>query len=134
VIGPVIAMEVVIPIMKKEGGGSIINISSGTALMALPNNAAYSGAKRALAKISLVAREELKNSKINVSVVYPYITQTAFEINTIRDKSIKETPGEAESGGPQPPDSPEFVANIIVDGIKSGEAEIYAHDWMKNMK
>ena len=134
VIGPVIAMEKVIPIMKNEGGGSIINVSSGTALMALPNNAAYSGAKRALAQISLVAREELKDSKIKVSVVYPYITKTAFEINTIRDKSIKETPGEAENGGPQPPDSPEFVANIIVEGIKSGETEIYPHDWMKNMK
>ncbi|MGA2910292.1 MAG: SDR family oxidoreductase [Candidatus Microgenomates bacterium] len=134
VMGPVIAMEKVIPIMKKEDGGSIINISSGTALMALPNNAAYSGAKRALAQISLVAREELKDSGIKVSVVYPYITKTAFEINTIRDKSIKETPGEAEAGGPQPPDSAEFVANVIVEGIKSGEAEIYAHDWMKNMK
>jgi short-subunit dehydrogenase len=134
VIGPVIAMKEVIPIMKKEGGGSIINISSGTALMALPNNAAYSGAKRALAQISLVAREELKDSGIKVSVVYPYITKTAFEINTIRDKSIKETHGEAKSGGPKPPDSAEFIANVIVEGIKSGEAEIYAHDWMKNMK
>ena len=133
VIGPLVAMKEVIPIMKRAGGGSIINISSGTALMALPNNAAYSSAKRALAQISLVAREELKDQGIKVSVVYPYMTKTDFELNTIRNKSIKETPEDAEGGGPQPPDSAEYVAKIIVEGIKSGDAEIFAHDWMKNI-
>jgi len=36
-VGPVIAMREAIPIMRKQGGGAIINISSGTALMVLPN-------------------------------------------------------------------------------------------------
>jgi len=57
VVGPLTAMQAVIPIMQKQGGGSIINISSGTALMVLPNMAAYSSLKRALAQISLTARE-----------------------------------------------------------------------------
>jgi len=56
VIGPLVAMQAVIPLMQKQGGGTIINISSGTALMALPNMAAYSSLKRALAGISLTAR------------------------------------------------------------------------------
>jgi len=76
VLGPLLAMQAVIPYMQKQGGGSIINISSGTALMALPNMAAYSSLKRALVGISLTAREELKTDKINVGVVYPYITAT----------------------------------------------------------
>lgn len=38
VVGPLVAMQQVIPIMRKQGGGTIVNISSGTALMYLPNN------------------------------------------------------------------------------------------------
>lgn len=43
-------------IMRKQGGGAIVNISSGTALMYLPNMGAYSASKRALANLSLTAR------------------------------------------------------------------------------
>lgn len=130
VIGPLVAMQQVIPIMRKQGGGAIINISSGTALMYLPNNGAYSASKRALAGISLTARDELKTENITVSVVYPYITLTEFEKNT-----IKATDGNDEgiSNAPFPPDSAEYAAQKILEGIESGEAEIFAHDWMKKM-
>ncbi len=37
-IGPIVAMQQVIPIMRAQGGGSILNISSGTALMDLPGD------------------------------------------------------------------------------------------------
>jgi short-subunit dehydrogenase len=120
----------VIPIMRKQGGGTIINVSSGTALMYLPYNGAYSGLKRALANISLTAREELKKDNIVVSVVYPYMTLTDFEKNTIKDA----VPEEQEQGGGGPPfpaDTAEYVAQKILEGIESGQAEIFAHDWMK---
>lgn len=130
VIGPLVAMQQVIPIMRKQGGGAIINIISGTALMYLPNNGAYSASKRALAGISLTAREELKKDNITVSVVYPYITLTEFEKNTI--KSIDGN-DEGISNAPFPPDSAEYAAQKIFVGIESGEAEIFAHDWMKKM-
>ena len=58
VVGPLAAMKEVIPIMRKQGGGAIVNVSSGTALMILPNNGPYSGLKKALAHISLTARAE----------------------------------------------------------------------------
>jgi NAD(P)-dependent dehydrogenase (short-subunit alcohol dehydrogenase family) len=58
VVGPLIAMQHVFPIMRSQGGGMIVNISSGTALMYLPNMGAYSSLKRALGGISLTAREE----------------------------------------------------------------------------
>ena len=129
VVGPLVAMKEVIPIMRKQGGGTIVNISSGTALMYLPNNGAYSALKRALANISLTAREELKKDGIVVSVVYPYITLTDFENNTIKD-AISE--GEEQEGSvPFPVDTAEYVAQKILEGIESGEAEIFAHDWMK---
>lgn len=136
VVGPLIAMQEVIPIMRKQKSGLIINISSGTALMFLPGMAAYSSLKRALVGVSLTAREELKKDHITVSVVYPYITATDFEKNTIKNVSINGEQAEApqDSGGFElpPADSAEYVAEKILEIIKSGEAEIFAHDWMKN--
>ncbi len=129
VVGPLIAIQQVAPIMCKQSGGSIVNISSGTALMYLPNMAGYSSLKRALVGISLTARKELKKDNIAVSVVYPYITETDFEKNTIKDGLEREWSG--GDGPPSPPDSAEYVAQKILDVIESGEAEIYAHDWMK---
>jgi short-subunit dehydrogenase len=132
VVGPLVAMKEVIPIMRRQGGGTIINISSGTALMYLPNNGGYSSLKRALAHISLTAREELSNDNIVVSVVYPYMTLTDFEKNTIKDSSLVQAE-EQQVSIPFPPDTAEYVAQKILDGIISGEAEIFPHDWMKKM-
>jgi short-subunit dehydrogenase len=129
VVGPLVAMQAVIPIMRKQGGGAIINVSSGTALMYLPYNGAYSALKRALAHISLTAREELKKDNIVVSVMYPYMTLTDFEKNTIKD-AIPER-GEQDGGPPFPADTAEYVAQKILEGIVSEKAEIFAHDWME---
>jgi short-subunit dehydrogenase len=131
VVGALVAMQQVIPLMRKQGGGAIVNISSGTALMHLPNMSAYASLKRALADMSLTAREELKEDNIAVSVVYPYITLTNFERNTI--KYFSGSDEEQEPSGPFPADSAEHVAQKILEGIEGGEAEIFAHDWMKKM-
>jgi short-subunit dehydrogenase len=85
--------------------------------------------KRALALISLTAREELKEDNIVVSVAYPYITLTNFEKNTIRETPVPEN--EEEPTGPFPPDTAEYTAKKILEGIESEEAEIFTHDWMK---
>jgi short-subunit dehydrogenase len=132
VVGPLIAMQAVIPIMKKQGGGMIVNISSGTALMYLPNMGGYSSLKRALGGISLTAREELKKDNIIVSVFYPYITLTDFEKNTLREDDGIEWQ-EEHNHEYRPPDSAEYVAKKIMEGIISEETEVLAHDWMKNI-
>src|SRR6202162_122152 len=36
VLGPIVAMQAVIPLMRVQGGGSIVNINSGTAFMTVP--------------------------------------------------------------------------------------------------
>jgi len=131
VIGPLVAMQEVIPLMKKQKEGVIVNISSGTALMHLPNMSAYSSLKRALVGISLTVREELKDDNISVSVIYPYITLTDFEKNTIREG--KQNNFDEDRASLREFDTAEHVAEIILEGIKTGEAEIFAHTWMKNM-
>jgi len=129
-------MQQVIPIMRKQKAGMIVNINFGTALIYLANMSAYSSLKRVLAAISLTAHEELKKDNIAVSVVYPYITLTDFEKNTIVKHGIVEEESDSEeSDGPfHPPDSAEYIAQKILDGIKSEDAEIFAHDWMKNLR
>src|SRR5713101_810369 len=55
VLGPIVAMQAVIPPMRTQGGGSIVNINSGTAFMTIPQYSVYSSSKRALLGLSLTA-------------------------------------------------------------------------------
>lgn len=131
-VGPIVAMQQVIPFMRDQGGGVIVKVSSAVAFMTLPNNAPYASVKRGLAVVSLTAKEELKDDKIAVSVAYPYITLTNFERNTIRDVPIPES--EFEPRVPFPPDNAKYAAQKIVEGIENDEAEIFAHDWFKQRR
>jgi short-subunit dehydrogenase len=122
-------MKQVIKYMKKQKMGAIVNISSGTALMAIPGMSPYSSLKRALVGFSLTARAELEDFGISVSVVYPYITSTNFEKNTIKDGSL-----DHGDGPPMPGDPPEYVAKLILEAVETGKAEIFAHDFMEKRK
>jgi short-subunit dehydrogenase len=131
VVGPLLAMQLVIPHMREVGGGAIVNISSATALMSLPNMGGYSALKRALAGLSLTANEELKKDHISVSVIYPYMTKTNFEKNTIKGKEI---PVAWDGGGNLPPaDPPEHIAKLILKAIETGTPSILAHEWIAKM-
>ncbi len=105
VLGPIVAMQAVIPIMRGQGAGSIVNVNSGTAFMILPEYSVYSSSKRALLGFSLTARVELEKDGIVVSEVYPFITATNFGKNRM---------GHPAGGGPTSNyaagDPPEFVA------------------------
>jgi len=131
-IGPLAAMQEVIPIMRTLGGGNIVNISSGTSFMNIPNVGAYSSLKRGLNGLSLTAREELYKDNIIVSLVYPYLTETNFGKNML-GKPRLEAPQPKDSTLP-PGDPPKYIAEKIIEALQSGEAEILAHDWMRNIK
>jgi len=133
VVGPLAAMQAVIPVMRKQGGGTIVNISSGASLMNLPNMSPYSSVKRALNALTLTAREELKEDNIVVSVVYPYMTLTDFEERTIKDGPDTQY----EEGGDsalRPPDSAEFMAERVLEAVTTGQPEQFAHEWMKGLR
>lgn len=131
VIGPLVAMQAAIPVMRRQGGGAIVNVSSGTSLMAIPNVGGYSSSKRALNGISLTAHAELAKENITVSVVYPYITESGFYKNALT--AAGKARGHIQVHGNMPPaDTSEYVAEKILAAIESGAAEIYVHEWMKN--
>jgi len=83
VIGPIVAMQAAIPLMRAQGGGTIVNISSGTTLMYAPGLSGYSATKRALNGLTLTARNELAADKIVVSLVHPYVTKSDFYKNMV---------------------------------------------------
>src|ERR671933_2619809 len=114
---PLVATQAVLPAMRRQGAGAIVNISSGTSRMVLPGVGAYAATKAALNMLSLVAREELKPDGIVVSVVYPSVTATEFHdklrAGDIRVGAVDLTPH-----------SPEYVAKAIVRAILTSEAEV----------
>ena len=81
--GAVAAMQAVIPVMRQQGGGTIINISSVAGHVGLPFHAAYSATKFALNAMGKAARVELKGSGIHVLTVCPGYVRTGFGANEV---------------------------------------------------
>jgi len=123
VIGPLIAMQAVIPIMRKQGGGRIINTSSPTAKIILPGLGAYSATKTALRYMTLVSRAELAKDNIIVSVFYPFITSSNFGKNVFRGPGA---PAQGSNRNLPDPDSPDYTASRLVAAIGSDKKEITA--------
>jgi short-subunit dehydrogenase len=128
VLGPIVAMQAVIPVMRAQGRGSIVNINSGTAFMTVPQYSVYSASKRALLGFSLTARAELEKDRIVVSEVYPFITATNFGTNRM---------GSPAGGGPSANyaegDKPEFVATLVLQAIEEGHAQYFANERLRKM-
>jgi short-subunit dehydrogenase len=87
--GALSAMQAVIPVMRQQGGGSIINISSVAGHIPLPFHATYSASKFALNAIGNAAGVELKKEGIHVLTVCPGYVRTAFGENAIRGTELK---------------------------------------------
>jgi short-subunit dehydrogenase len=88
--GAVEAMQAVIPVMKQQGSGAIINISSVAGHIPLPFHAVYSATKFAMNAIGKGARIELKSSGINVLTVCPGYVRTDFGANALKGKEQKQ--------------------------------------------
>ena len=141
VLAPLLLMQAVIPGMRRQGQGTIVNISSGTTLLTLPNNGSYTATKLALNGLSLTARKELARDGIKVSLVYPSMTDTPFEEATqaFSDQAALWKPGPPAGPGGEAPqlppiDPPVLVARKVLEAIESGEAEVFAHERMAQLR
>ncbi|MFZ2804058.1 MAG: SDR family NAD(P)-dependent oxidoreductase, partial [Patescibacteria group bacterium] len=114
VIGPLVAMQCVIPIMRAQGGGRIVNISSMLSRMVIPQLGAYASTKYALNALSLTARAELEKDNILVSIMLPGLTATDFGKNSIKsDAAAQSMQSRGRENMPEP-DSADFVAGRIL--------------------
>lgn len=87
--GSLSAMQAVIPIMRQQGGGAIINISSVAGHIPLPFHANYSASKFAMNAVGKAAGVELKKDNIHVLTVCPGYVRTAFGENAVRGAELK---------------------------------------------
>lgn len=127
VVGPLLAMQKVIPLMRAQGGGMILNVSSMVSKAYYPSLGAYASTKYALNALSLTARAELEKDNIIVGIMLPGMTATDFGKNAIKsDEAAQGMQSRRRDNMPEP-DSPEYVAGRIKSAIESGAAETAAH-------
>jgi 3alpha(or 20beta)-hydroxysteroid dehydrogenase len=69
--GVLLGMRAVRPVMRRSGGGSIVNIASTAALRGVPGLLAYTGTKFAVRGMTQVAAVELAPEQIRVNVIHP---------------------------------------------------------------
>jgi NAD(P)-dependent dehydrogenase (short-subunit alcohol dehydrogenase family) len=74
--GPMLGMRSVIPLMRKQGGGSIINVTSSWAIVAAEGVAAYHATKGALRMLTKNAAITYAKDKIRVNAIVPGIVRT----------------------------------------------------------
>jgi short-subunit dehydrogenase len=87
--GAIGAMQAVIPVMRRQGGGTIINISSVAGHIPIPFHAAYSATKFALNAMGKAANVELKKDRVHVLTVCPGYVRTAFGKNAVQGNEMK---------------------------------------------
>ncbi len=84
--GTIDAMQLVIPVMRKQASGTIINIASTAGHIAVPFMAAYCATKHAMRAIGNAARVELRGTGVNVLTVCPGYISTDFSVNAVKGK------------------------------------------------
>lgn len=84
VFGVIRVTNAVLPAMRRQGKGRIINMSSILGLIPAPYNALYASTKHALEGYSESLDHELRPFGIRVVLVEPGVTRTSFEANITR--------------------------------------------------
>jgi len=111
---PIVLSRLVMPHMQAEGG-FIVNVASLAGKLPLDGAATYSATKFGLRAFSLALAEELRATKIRVSVVSPGPIDTGFimnELDEVADIVFSQTMCSAED-----------VAQMIVDCARDGRPE-----------
>ena len=112
----------VVPHMRRQGSGRIINIGSVLGFLPMPYGALYAATKHAVEGYSESLDHELRTRGIRVSVIEPAYTKTQFdtnflapdskldeyrEVRALLDKVLKEVMGTAEE--------PTLVADVVLE-------------------
>jgi short-subunit dehydrogenase len=117
--GALIAMQKVIPVMRRQGGGAIINISSVAGHIPLAFSGVYSATKFAMNAMGKAARIELRGAGINVLTVCPGHVQTNFGENTVYGHEVR-----IRRSGSVKGISAERVARATFEGWRRGKREV----------
>lgn len=118
VVAVLTATQAVLPAMRRQGRGHIVNVSSIVGRRNVPYRAAYGATKFALGGLSEALRVELEGTGIDVSLVYPIYTATEFHAVEVR---------KLEWPRKGPVQSADAVARAIVRCLRRPRAEVYPY-------
>jgi len=122
VFGTMRVTKAVLPTMRRQGKGRIINMSSILGLIPSPYNAIYSASKHAIEGYSESLDHELRAFGIRVALVEPAYTNTAFEENKTKPDQPLSIYDAVRS----------HTAKFMVKSVKAGDApEIVAETVLK---
>ncbi len=116
--GALQSMQAVLPGMKRQGSGTIVNISSVAGHIAVPYMAAYSAGKSALNTLSYAARMEFRGTGVSVVNVCPGYIATDFGKHAVQGSQGRSISGSARRV------PPERVARAVLKGYLKNRREI----------
>lgn len=117
--GAVEAMQLLIPVLRQQGSGCIINISSVSGFVGVPYMATYCATKHALNAYSRATRVELAGTGVKILNVCPGFVATEFSANAIRGADRKKMTGGSKRGV-----SAEYVAKATLKAYLGNKREI----------
>jgi NADP-dependent 3-hydroxy acid dehydrogenase YdfG len=113
VAGLLAMTQAVLPAMRQQGSGRIVNISSGTTRRVAVGVGAYAATKSAVNMLTAVLRQELASDGIAVSLLLPSITATEFG-GGMFTLGASPRPGMVAH-------SPDYVAGVVLRLLRTGE-------------
>jgi short-subunit dehydrogenase len=84
-LGSIYTIKSVLPHMKKNGGGTIINVLSAVTEKIFTNSSIYTASKAGLLGYSKVLREEVRNYNIRIINIIPGATETPIWKRELRE-------------------------------------------------
>src|SRR3954451_10205549 len=111
----------VVPHMRRQGSGRIINIGSVLGFLPMPYGALYAATKHAVEGYSESLDHELRTRGIRVAVIEPAYTKTQFDANFLEPDSkldeyreVRAALGKTLKQGMAGADSPGVVADVVL--------------------
>lgn len=87
VLAPVAMLQAVVPLMQRQGGGVVVNVSSLAETLPIPYMGGYGASKAALGYITDAAAVELNRDRIAVVKVMPGLVTSDFDRNVLASGS-----------------------------------------------
>jgi len=117
--GAMECMQAVIPIMKQQGSGDIVNVSSVSGHISMPYMSVYAASKHGMQAVGRAARQELKRYNINVLTVSPGYIATDFARNMLKGKNPQRVSVAQKGAGA------EVVALATLRGLLKRKREVF---------
>jgi NAD(P)-dependent dehydrogenase (short-subunit alcohol dehydrogenase family) len=131
VFGPIRMTNEVLPHMRTQGGGRVVNVSSVLGLIPAPFMASYAATKHAIEGYSESIDHELREHGVRVLLVEPAYTSTGFEANSLAADSPlpvyaeqRDVSRDVLATAMRNADDPGAVAKVIVTAATDSEPKL----------